>query len=104
MIPVVFQLKDRVYSIQKLQIEAEQQYLSILKDWASLLLSLCSEEERDDWLFYKTYDCPSELLLEYKDDYYETKKQARQADQSQVIRRTPICYDIIDSSSGDFPH
>lgn len=77
LIPVVFQLKDRVYSIQKLQIEAEQQYLSILKDWASLLLSLCSEEERDDWLFYKTYDCPSELLLEYKDDYYETKKQAR---------------------------
>ncbi|MBR0452279.1 MAG: hypothetical protein IJI78_09835 [Oscillospiraceae bacterium] len=78
LLPVVFQLKDRVYSIQKYQIETEQPYLQVLKSWENLLLSICSEEERDDWLFYKTYECPSEILLKYKDDdYYEIKEQER---------------------------
>ena len=75
--PVVFQLKDRVDSIQKYQLETEQPYLAVLKSWENLLLSTCSEEERDDWLFYKTYECPSESLLKYKDDYYEIKEQER---------------------------
>ncbi|MBQ6426004.1 MAG: hypothetical protein IJJ92_04350 [Clostridia bacterium] len=78
LMPVVFQLKDRVYSIQKYQMETEQPYLHVLKSWESLLLSICSEEEREDWLFYKTYECPSETLLEYKDDdYFEIKEQER---------------------------
>lgn len=75
LIPLVFQLKERMYSIQKHRAEAEQAYLQVLKSWEALLLSICSEEERDDWLFYKTYECPAEALLKYKGDYYETKKQ-----------------------------
>ena len=80
LIPTVFQLKNRVYSIQKYQLEDEQPYLPALKLWSDLLLSACSETEQDDWLFYKTDECPSELLLTYKDDYSLTKEQ------EQIIR------------------
>lgn len=75
--PVVFQLKEQIYSIQKYQLVGMIPYLSVLKSWANLLLSGCPEEERDDWMFYQTHECPSELLLEYNDDNVEIKKQER---------------------------
>ncbi len=75
LVPVVFQLKEQIFSIQKHKSKDEQQYLMVLRLWLDTIQKVCPEEERDDWLFYKTYECPSELLLEYEDDYHKIKDQ-----------------------------
>ena len=74
LIPIVFQLKDQVYSIRKHKLTDEEKYLTALQLWLDTIQSVCSEIEGDDWLFYKTYECPSELLLEYEEDYDKIKE------------------------------
>lgn len=70
-------LKERVYAIQKYQLNDEEPYLAGLESWIRRIVSECPEELIDGWMFLKPYECPSELLLKYKDDYTEIDVQSR---------------------------
>lgn len=83
-LPIIFQLRERIFAIQKYNFENERAYLSVFRKWADALEALCPKEEQDWWLFVKTYDCPAEELLECKDDYYEVQNRTR------IIRRQRI--------------
>lgn len=74
---IVFQLRESIYLIQKYNFEDKEVYLPILKSWAGVLTDVCDEEKQDVWMFIKTYDCPSEEILKFKDDF-EAEREAIQ--------------------------
>ena len=70
-------MRESIFSLQKYNFEDKEVYLPILKSWAGVLSDVCEEEKQDVWMFIKTYDCPSEEILKFKDDF-EAEREAIQ--------------------------